>query len=166
MKKYFALLIAVLYILCAGCSGNESDTGVVIGTGIGSNADIYQGLDTLQEASPRVTTCRRCHGNGICSHCDGEGFRDGRRCSVCNGAGYCNACGGLGSLDVLEINGKDYTVCSSCHGDGTCGLCDGTGRIVHQLSTLGRIDGDCMLCHGSGNCIGCKGTGLVELKGF
>lgn len=151
MKKYFALLMAVLYIFCAGCSESWFDTGIGQGTGNGFNANI------IPEAAPRVITCYRCHGDGICSHCNGDAFRDGRRCSVCNGTGYCNGCGGIGLLEVFEINGKDYTVCTSCHGDGTCGICGGTGLGFY---------GDCFVCHGSGNCTSCKGTGLKELKGF
>lgn len=151
MRKHFLLLTVALLVLCAGCTSN------------GSSIDL---APNIREPAPRAVTCHLCHGDGICYHCDGEGFRNGYRCSVCNGTGNCDVCSGMGSIEVLELDGKDYTVCTSCHGDGSCGVCNGTGRIVQQYSTLGRVDSDCRLCHGSGKCLGCHGTGLKELRGF
>lgn len=166
MKKYFLLLITVFFIFCSGCSKSGSGAEVMSGERNDSSADVLIDPNPIPETASRTVTCHMCHGDGVCFHCDGDAFRNGRRCSVCDGTGYCNTCGGVGSLEVLEINGKDYTICTTCHGEGICGLCEGTGRIVHQFSTLGRVDNECSLCHGSGNCLGCKGTGLRELRGF
>lgn len=80
----------------------------------------------LSDYKVRTVDCNRCHGSGVCYHCDGDSFRDGRRCRVCNGTGYCGDCEGVGSLEVIEKDGKDYTVCTSCHGRGVCGACDGS----------------------------------------
>lgn len=162
MKRRFLLLAACMLLICMGC-GTETETKPH--ADFESYAPYIDGDDvTIPER--RVTTCIRCHGNGVCTHCDGDAFRDGRRCRSCNGTGDCDACGGYGTIEVFELNGKDYTVCTSCHGDAKCGACDGTGRIVQQYSTLGRVDGDCLLCHGSGNCLACRGTGMTELRGF
>lgn len=119
-----------------------------------------------QSQTTRTVACHLCHGKSVCYHCDGDGFRNGRRCSVCSGTGKCTACDGLGALTVIELDGKDYTICSPCHGEGICGVCDGAGEIVYQFATLGRSQVDCSLCHGTGNCLLCKGSGLYELCGF
>lgn len=117
--------------------------------------------------SARVIECTLCNGKGVCYHCDGDGYRDGRRCSVCNGNGKCNACGGEGELEVIEINNTDYIECTTCHGSGKCGLCGGTGVYVAGYSeNFGSIGGDCMLCGGDGECISCHGEGLEKLSGF
>ncbi len=195
MRKGLALLIAVLLAFCAGCGNgavtrpeggagydimggyqdpeNDGDTapsGESGGTFVNDSdesrdGDGERGMEPGGEEG-RVVTCYMCHGDGICYHCDGDAYRNGRRCSVCDGTGKCSACEGNGEFEAFEIDGKDYTICGSCHGEGICGVCSGTGRIVQQFSTLGRIDSECHLCHGSGDCLGCKGTGLKELKGF
>ena len=163
MKRWLPLLIVCAFLICAGC-GEKSKSSQNDNFDMDSPSIIGDGISSIPEG--RTTTCIKCHGDGVCSHCNGDSFRDGRRCSVCNGTGNCDACGGVGSIEVLELDGKDYTVCTSCHGDGTCGVCDGTGRIVQQYSTLGRVDSDCRLCHGNGKCLLCHGTGLRELRGF
>lgn len=146
MKRYLLLLI----VLC-----------IVVACGSGCSS-----ADSAERAKSRFVECSLCDGNGVCYHCDGEGFRGGRRCSVCDGSGYCDACGGQGDLEVLEINGKDYTVCTVCHGSGSCGVCDGNGKTVAHFSTLGSIESKCSFCHGNGSCISCDGTGRRELRGF
>lgn len=185
MKKLVLLYAIVLCFICAGCGkGGESYTkGNINWDDLEGDqaASDHTDASIEQEISDAVSqrtsddnmpdhaisvACHLCHGDGICYHCDGESFRDGRRCNVCNGTGNCDACEGIGSLEVIEVDGVDYIVCTGCHGSGDCGVCDGTGKIVHQYSTLGRVNRDCSLCHGSGNCVGCKGTGLRELAGF
>ena len=151
MKKWaVVVLLAMAAFLCVGCqrqvtmgNGEEAVTGVA-----------------------RQIDCALCHGDGVCYHCDGMGFRNGRRCSVCNGNGACAHCNGKGALEVIEMNGRDYTVCGSCQGDGKCDLCNGTGRIQHSYASLGTVNGECTLCHGSGNCLSCHGSGLSEVRGF
>lgn len=122
--------------------------------------------DRSNSQEGRVVECYRCHGNKLCSHCDGDGFRNGRRCSICNGSGECEACNGKGEFEVIVINGKDYIECGSCHKTGLCGLCGGTGEVGYYTENLGYFGGDCNLCHGSGECLGCQGTGYRELSGF
>lgn len=189
MKKRLLLYVIALCLVCAGCGksgdphsqgrinwddleGNQNPGNYAEASGEPEISDSdYQRTpaDHFSDYEPpmtRTVDCHLCHGDGICYHCNGDGFRGGRRCSVCRGTGNCDACEGAGSLEVLEIGGVDYTVCTACHGSGICGACDGAGKIVHQYSTLGRVDRDCSLCHGSGDCLGCKGTGLRELAGF
>lgn len=125
-----------------------------------------QNSDRSDYSESRSVDCQSCHGDGVCYHCNGDGFRNGRRCSVCDGAGECSKCGGAGILKVIVKNGKDYIQCTACHGGGECGACGGTGQIGYQSSSLGYIGGECSLCHGSGTCLSCKGDGLVRLKGF
>ncbi len=144
MKKIFLLMIA-LCVIFTGCSKSSSP---------------------VPDVPSRTVTCTRCDGGGVCYHCDGESVRDGRRCRVCDGSGACTACGGQGKLEVLEIDGKDYTVCTGCHGSGACGYCEGAGKMTRNFSTLGRIDSECSFCHGNGKCILCKGSGVRRLSGF
>ena len=152
MKK----LIGIVVVVCAVWFIGKS----ILGDFFDETANPILNSDT------RYITCHLCHGDGVCYHCDGDSFRDGRRCSVCNGTGKCTACDGKGTLEVIVINREDYTVCTSCHGSGECGLCDGTGQLEYYFSTLGRAGGDCNLCHGNGKCLGCKGTGIVKVRGF
>lgn len=163
MKKMILVIIAVLVvakmILPNFSSGN---TDISADRMIHVNA----GGREAEGSAGRTVECSLCHGDGVCYHCDGEGFRNGRRCRVCEGAGSCDSCGGSGVFQVMERGSKDYTVCGSCHGDGTCGACDGTGEMGYQSSTLGYVGGDCMLCNGSGKCLSCKGNGVRELSGF
>ena len=141
MKKILIAFLAV-YILVSAVKG-------------------VSGHFVRSESVTRATTCYTCHGDGVCAHCDGESFRDGRRCIVCNGTGKCHSCNGTGSLEVRELNDGDYIICTVCQGEGSCGACDGTGTVV-----FGRFKGKCSLCHGSGKCISCKGKGVTELRGF
>ena len=161
MKKMIAILLAIVYcLIVTGCGSTAKNTVVPEETIIGE--------DSIGESitSKRTTSCHICHGDGICYHCKGDGFHDGRRCSVCDGTGKCHYCNGAGKLEVVEMGGKDYTLCGSCHGSGKCSLCDGNGTYTVSFSTLGTSTTDCMLCHGSGKCLNCKGTGWVELRGF
>lgn len=148
MKRYLLLMI-VVYIVA------------VCGSGCSSAAP-----SPAEHAESRFVECSLCDGNGVCYHCDGEGFRGGRRCSVCDGSGSCNACGGQGDLEVLETNGKDYTVCTSCHGSGICSFCDGVGKTAVHFPTLGLCESECSYCQGNGGCSRCDGTGRRELRGF
>lgn len=159
MKKFIILLAAaVLFVGGNFLNGEEnaSETG-----GWSEPREAF-----IQTEEVRSTICTKCRGEGVCPHCDGECFRNGRRCRDCGGEGRCSACGGAGSLEVIEIDRKDYTVCTICHGLGLCGMCDGSGRYSMNLTTLGSFENDCMLCHGSGECLACHGAGLSELKGF
>lgn len=163
MKKLAVLLVLAVCLACAGCAGNaERDPGHQDGLGPEIGTVEIQG----EELPVRAVDCHMCHGDGVCWHCGGDAFRNGRRCSKCNGTGKCSTCGGAGTLEVIVINGQDYTVCTNCHGSGDCGTCDGSGELGYQSSTFGHVGGDCILCHGSGKCIACKGTGLRELAGF
>lgn len=161
MRKVIAIIVVLAGIyFCYNLFLDESD-------------DL--GVNTYYENNPmakrnseegRVVKCYRCHGDKLCSHCDGEGFRDGRRCHVCNGSGECKLCYGKGQFEVIVINGNDYIECGICHKTGKCGVCSGTGEIGTYLETLGYVGGDCSLCHGSGECLSCHGTGYRELSGF
>ncbi len=115
----------------------------------------------------RVVACPLCHGGKVCHHCNGDGYRDGRRCNACNGNGKCDGCNGAGQVEVIEINNTDYIQCVICHGSGKCNMCDGTGVYEGFYSeTFGHVGGDCMLCGGDGKCISCHGEGLQKLSGF
>ena len=142
MKKMILVVIAVLVAVemilpnfSSGHSDISADRMIHVNAG---------GRET-EESEARTVECSLCHGDGVWYHCDGEGFRNGRRCRVCGGAGSCDSCGGSGIFHVMERGSKDYTICGSCHGDGTCGACDGTGEMGYQSSTLGYVGGDCML---------------------
>ena len=76
--------------------------------------DSYPGVELQEDllSDARTIDCPLCHGGRTCYHCDGEGFRNGRRCSVCGGSGDCDYCLGEGTLTIIEINGKDYTTFS------------------------------------------------------
>lgn len=166
MKKLAVLLTLAVCLACTGCARgaerNPSDSEHQDGSGLENGTVEIQG----EELPARAVECHMCHGDGVCFHCDGDAFRNGRRCSRCDGTGKCSACGGAGTLEVIVINGQDYTVCTTCHGGGKCGGCDGSGKMGYQSSTLGHVGGNCMLCKGSGKCVACKGTGLRKLAGF
>lgn len=159
MKKYIVIL-AVAALLLAGNWYRENS-----GTTETVSVSDSEGV-TAEVVRERSITCTKCRGEKVCSHCDGECYRDGRRCRECGGTGLCDACNGAGSLTVREIDGRDYIICTACHGSGQCGLCDGTGSYSASFSTLGSIKRDCMLCHGTGECLSCHGQGVVELRGF
>lgn len=149
MKKTLIIMLAVMIIICTGCQKK-----------------VEVGGTSLTVTQSRQLKCPVCHGDGVCYHCGAMGFNNGRRCSVCNGGGYCNHCGGAGALEVMEIDGRDYTICGSCQGDGKCDVCNGSGSFKEYYSNLGGISGNCMLCQGSGNCLSCHGSGLREVSGF
>lgn len=163
MKKMILVVIVVLAavkMISPNFNANNADISV------GRVLDVKTGEREAEGPAARTVECYMCHGDGVCYHCDGEGFRNGRRCSVCGGTGKCDSCVGGGAFHVIERGTKDYTVCGSCHGYGTCGACDGTGEMGYQSSTLGHVGGNCMLCTGSGKCLSCKGSGFRELSGF
>lgn len=155
MKKFIVLWMSIIVLVLTGCGG--SGTGSQIG---------MQGGNGTAHQQNRTVECSDCHGDGVCSHCDGDCFRNGRRCSVCDGTGICPYCEGAGSFEVFVINGKDYRLCGSCHGDGECGLCQGTGKYEQYFYYMGHVEGKCMVCKGSGKCLQCKGEGMVEVRGF
>ncbi len=127
-----------------------------------ADADSAENEVILDEG--RVVECIRCHGDGVCSNCNGEGFRNGRRCHSCKGNGKCEICGGKGVREVYVYNGVDYLKCSSCSGSGICSMCAGTGDYFYSG---GYIDYEyCVLCHGSGRCGVCDGEGYTVLSEF
>lgn len=175
-----AMALIVVMLTNTGCSTIQSIIGLNDARGEnptersvpynpGKTVDHPETIDLVNPVvsnGTRTITCSLCHGDGICSHCNGEAFRNGRRCNSCNGTGRCDHCSGEGSFNVLEIDGKDYTVCGFCHGTGTCDYCDGLGEESYTFTTLGTSTVKCWLCNGSGKCRGCNGTGYEEVKGF
>ncbi len=128
-----------------------------------ADADSAENEAFLDEG--RVVECFMCHGDGVCSNCNGEGFRNGRRCHSCKGNGKCDVCGGKGVREVYVYNGVDYVKCSSCSGSGECSTCDGTGEYEYNIK-LEYIDDDCFICYGSGRCNKCRGEGYTVLSEF
>lgn len=181
MKKAAICVLAILVIAGAVkawgvfTEGQSAMTGSVGSNGSASedNGVVSESTETSEPADvipagaqTRTIECTMCHGDGLCYHCDGEAYRNGRKCSVCNGTGNCDYCQGVGSFEVFEIDGQDYTICGSCHGEGICGVCDGTGTYSHTYPTLGTQTSKCTLCHGSGKCLSCKGNGILAVAGF
>ena len=156
MKKVIAILLAVLCCFSiTGCGSSISKESI-------KQLEEETGGHVSQQ---RTTTCQLCKGDGVCYHCKGEPFRDGRRCNVCDGTGKCTGCDGKGKLNVVVIDGKDYTRCSSCHGSGICEACGGTGKMI-MSGKMNMFDNltSCW-CH-NGKCVVCDGTGWVRLYGF
>ena len=144
------LVFLMAALTATGCQGKSSGNGSASGA-----------------APQRVTTCSVCHGDGVCWHCDGDQYRNGRRCSSCDGTGKCDYCQGAGSFSVYVINGQDYTRCGSCQGNGQCSVCNGSGDVQGWHSdTFGSISGNCLMCHGKGTCTSCKGSGYLRLSAF
>lgn len=156
MKKLIMILfVMVSCLIVAGC-GSKTKSAVV--------PEEKTIAETIVEK--RTTRCPLCHGDGVCNHCNGECYRNGRRCSACNGTGNCQFCNGAGSQEVMEMGGKDYTLCGFCHGSGECEPCHGIGKHTFVFSTLGTATETCTFCKGTGKCRNCKGNGWAELKGF
>ncbi len=145
MKNNIRLL--AIFVLCTVLTG--------IFCGCGSHVTV--GVDE-EPATIRTTTCTTCDGEGVCPHCDGEAFRDGRRCRTCEGNGTCRNCSGKGRLEVIEIDGKDYIYCVLCHGKGICDACGGNGKSAYWDKCVG--------CGGVGECRFCRGKGVTSLQGF
>lgn len=85
--------------LFGGGSGSKSSRG---GGGLGS---LLGGLF----GGPSATSthdCSACDGEGICPHCDGDGFFDPSLCRKCaKDPGVCRRCGGAGTEEVeLELH--------------------------------------------------------------
>lgn len=107
MKK----LIALVLIIVAGFFGYKH---------FFAKSEVPEGVDKI-----RYTTCTVCRGNSACWRCNGDAYRDGRRCGNCDGTGKCTNCFGAGKYMVYVIDGQDYVECGACHKKGACGLCDG-----------------------------------------
>lgn len=161
MKKTIALIMTLLMIFCSfvGCSffveEEQAKTDSLSGNG---NTTVYVGQNN-EVAQVRSVQCSSCHGNKLCWHCNGDCFRNGRRCNVCDGNGNCTACLGKGVHEVLVINGQDYVYCTACHGKKDCTMCNGSGKDENYNS-------DCFNCKGSRKCPYCKGEGITRLRGF
>ena len=160
MKKIIAMILIISCCLTLpGCGKSRRIRDI--------HVEELEELTGQTVSDTRTTNCALCKGSGVCNHCNGEAFRNGRRCSWCDGTGKCSYCEGIGQFKVVEMGGKDYTLCGSCHGDGACRVCGGSGRYSAVIGTyIGKVESDCMLCHGSGKCNGCKGAGWKELRGF
>ena len=142
------IMIVLAAFVTTGCQSKSSGTG-------------------SEAAQQRVTSCKHCGGTGVCSHCNGEKYRDGRRCRSCNGEGYCDNCQGKGEFIVYVIDGQDCIQCGSCHGNGKCDVCGGSGELQSWNSnSFGQITGNCLLCKGDGKCKLCHGSGYVRLSPF
>ena len=167
--RVLSILLAVMLLMSSGCGLKNSD---VVSNSEGSssndtNVDPVEptdwpepGGDSGYIPTGRTITCGVCHETGVCYHCNGEKFRNGRRCSICDGTGLCQSCDGVGFHDVVEKDGKDYYVCARCDGTGDCRRCGGTGKRQN------RIEPRCALCKGSGDCSVCHGKGVIEVGGF
>jgi len=73
-----------------------------------------------------MTSCRECHGSGLCRHCAGRGYR-----------GYSPALVEYGS------SGRGVTCCyCSPSGSGRCIVCDGRGVAVADSSEKKQAETD------------------------
>lgn len=145
------VLLMTLVIFClTGCNRSR----VKVGT-------------DAQTAQVRTTTCALCDGSGVCWHCNGDGFRDGRRCKICDGEKTCDVCQGAGRREVLVIDGQDYVYCGECHGSGKCTYCDGSGKDPNTIFIFNKsVTSKCPFCSGGGKCLLCHGKGVTRLSGF
>lgn len=144
MKKVFCLILSCAFLFAA-CGSST----------------VRVGTEQIK-AEIRTIVCSSCHGEKVCWHCSGDAYRSGRRCSICDGTGLCSKCSGKGELEILEIDGRDYTRCTSCSASGICPMCTGSGK----MDRYGSSSSNCMICRGTGKCVGCGGSGLVSIHGF